>query len=54
MQRFTDADRVAIYTHILGKMAENEDLHEQAKDNNAEQFADSPTSIKPFGGGPRR
>ena len=45
---FTDADRVAIYNHILGKMAENEDLQEQAKANNAEQFADSPDLIKAF------
>ena len=29
-----DADRVAIYNHILGRMAENEDLQEQAKANN--------------------
>src|SRR5664279_2463384 len=28
---FTDADRVAIYNHILGKMAENESLQEQAR-----------------------
>jgi type I restriction enzyme R subunit len=45
---FTDADRVAIYNHILDKMAENEDLQEQAKANNAEQFADSPDLMKAF------
>jgi hypothetical protein len=36
-----DADRVAIY-NILGKMAESEDLQEQAKANNAAQFRRQP------------
>ena len=45
---FTDADRVAIYNHIVGKMAESEDLQEQAKANNAEQFADSPDLTRTF------
>src|SRR5664279_2781306 len=45
---FTDADRVAIYNHILGKMAENESLQEQARANNENQFSDSPDVGKAF------
>jgi len=45
---FSDADRVAIYNHILDKMAENDDLQEQAKANNANQFAQSPQLLKSF------
>ena len=45
---FSDADRVAIYNHILDKMAENDDLQEQAKANNANQFAQSPQLLQSF------
>jgi len=45
---FSDVDRVAIYNHILGKMAENESLQEQARANNENQFSDSPDVGKAF------
>ncbi|WP_111765336.1 type I restriction endonuclease subunit R [Nakamurella deserti] len=45
---FSDADRVAIHNHILGKMAETESLQEQAKVNNEKQFSDSPDVGKAF------
>ena len=40
--QLTDADAVAVFNHVAGKMLENENLMEQAKANSEQQFGASP------------
>ncbi len=45
-ENLTDADQVGLFNHVVAHMMTNEDLVQQARANNRDQFIQSPTLIE--------